>query len=406
MKNLLTIFISLFCLFSAIRADAQDPKAIMSQAFEKANTITKGYYKMTKRMKYMTEPDTVTRSSECYFKKLPEDKIFGLGFYQPFMDSTGNIVRMAFYTGNELVYTNDSDSSGVITSRQEWAQELNNIKHNYTFYAPITKPDKFSIPHSFKPSKNYNVKLLDSERVNEEECFHVWIQDFEKTSKKDPIQKLREEYHYWISSKDFLVKKYSRAIDLLMNNDTMAQYEEYTLENFQADALPSGQVPGFESIPPYIKLKDYTPYVREPLLPAATSAPLWKFPSLEGDSIALEELKGTMVLIDFFYKGCYPCMQALPVLQALHEKYSDKGLMIVGIDPYDKDAEELKEFLSKRGVGYTVVLSDKELPKQYKVSGYPTLYLLDQNGTIMESQIGYGPGTEKKFEKLIAENLE
>lgn len=98
-------------------------------------------------------------------------------------------------------------------------------------------------------------------------------------------------------------------------------------------------------------------------------------------------------------------MQALPALQTLHEKYHDKGLSVIGIDPYDKDADDLKKFLSKRGVTYTILLAEKDFPKAYKVSGYPTIYLLNEEGLILLAQSGYGEGTETRFEKIIKKHL-
>ena len=96
-------------------------------------------------------------------------------------------------------------------------------------------------------------------------------------------------------------------------------------------------------------------------------------------------------------------MLALPHLEALHEKYKSKGLIVAGIDPYDKP-DDMKEFLGKRGVTYTILFSDKELPKQYQVSGYPTLYVINKKGKIVYSQIGFGENADK-LKKIIRKTL-
>lgn len=98
-------------------------------------------------------------------------------------------------------------------------------------------------------------------------------------------------------------------------------------------------------------------------------------------------------------------MQALPALQALHMKYKDHGLIIVGIDPYDNKEDDIAAFLAKRGVTYTVLLEGKEVVKEYRVSAYPTIYLIDKNGNILFIQEGYGKGTEEALEEVIRENL-
>jgi thiol-disulfide isomerase/thioredoxin len=76
-------------------------------------------------------------------------------------------------------------------------------------------------------------------------------------------------------------------------------------------------------------------------------------------------------------------MKAIPILQSLHEKYHAKGLQVVGINPYDTKEDDLPTFLGKRGVTYPVLLGGKEVAANYHVSGYPTLYLIDQEGQII-----------------------
>ena len=96
---------------------------------------------------------------------------------------------------------------------------------------------------------------------------------------------------------------------------------------------------------------------------------------------------------------------ALPSLQALHEKYEDQGLRIIGVDPYDKIEDSIAPFLAKRGVTYLVLLDGKKVAKEYHVSAYPTMYLIGRNGKILFSQIGYSEEAEKKLEKIILEHL-
>jgi peroxiredoxin len=160
------------------------------------------------------------------------------------------------------------------------------------------------------------------------------------------------------------------------------------------------------SIPDFIVLKDYVPYKSPEPLPVDTIAPEWKLISLTDDSISLSSLKGSVVVVDFFYKSCYPCMQALPALQNLHERYADQGLKMIGIDPYDtKEDDKIDEFLAKRGVTYTVLLGGKDVAKAYRVSGYPTMYVIGKDGKIVFNQIGYGEGTEAELEEVIKANL-
>ena len=121
--------------------------------------------------------------------------------------------------------------------------------------------------------------------------------------------------------------------------------------------------------------------------------------------LSLADLKSRLVLVDFFYKSCYPCMLALPELRELHERYQNKGLNVIGINPVDTKEDAIENFLNKRGVSYPVLLEGKEVSSQYQVSGTPSIYLLDKDGKILFVQVGYGEGVKEMLEEIIINNL-
>ena len=211
--------------------------------------------------------------------------------------------------------------------------------------------------------------------------------------------------HFWINTKDMMPVQYSEKIAMVMNKDTMIQYDLVTVDRYELNMPFEEDKVSLSVVPAYIKLKEYTPYVRPEPLPIDTIAPLWSFPSLTEDTVRLEGLKGKLVLLDFFYKSCYPCMQALPALQSLHEKYKDQGLVVIGLDPYDDNEDNLPDFLAKRDVDYTVLYASREIAKTYRVSGYPTMFLIDKQGKIIHIQEGYGEGTEARLEEIILNQL-
>ena len=186
----------------------------------------------------------------------------------------------------------------------------------------------------------------------------------------------------------------------------MYQYELRTIKNYKFNHLKDKSIFSEDAIPSYFKRKDYEPYKAPELLPVETMAPTWKLITLSDDSLSLADLKGKVVLIDFFYKSCHPCMKALPLLQKLYEKYKDQGLVVVGIDPFDNKIEDdMTNFLAKRGVTYPVLFSTRELPKQYSVSGYPTIYILDKEGKIIHRHSGYSEDMDAMLEEIILKKL-
>jgi thiol-disulfide isomerase/thioredoxin len=400
-KQILLIGV-MICSFSTFAQNAQD---ILKRSYNKCQSVKSGSYDMTKWMKFMSGPDTSKSSFTGTFKKLEDDTLFSSAFhYQRFWKNeyTGDVI----YTGDDLVTTSLIDSTATITSKIQWADHIKAIRHNYTFYSPLTNKGSAPLLHDSEfvsPRKSF--QFIGEEKVGRYSCYHVQVISIPDQDSTEMMNPIGVEYHYWINKEDYIPVQYSTAIDLVMNHDTMHQFESDILNHYVIDHLPNDEYLTLNSIPSGYKIKDYVPYNRPELLKKDTLAPEWELPSLTDEMVSLDDLRGKLVLIDFFYKSCYPCMQALPALQALHMKYKDQGLIIVGIDPYDKKEDDIAAFLAKRGVSYTVLLEGKDVAKEYRVSGYPTIFLIDKTGKIIFTQVGYGKGTEETLEEVIRENL-
>lgn len=219
------------------------------------------------------------------------------------------------------------------------------------------------------------------------------------------VKTIKETIRYWINKADSFPVQYTDLYKRLADNDTVYQYERNSIKRYELNNTNETSVE-LPSIPDNYRLKVIDPNEEYPLLPINTIAPAWDLATLQGDSLSLADLKGKLVLIDFFYKSCYPCMLALPVLQSLHTKYKEKGLVVVGIDPIDKKDENFPAFLSKKGVTYRVLLEGKNVAKSYKVSGYPTVYLIDRDGRIIHTNVGFDEGMEKNLEEIIIKYLQ
>jgi peroxiredoxin len=406
-----TILIPIF-LFS-ISLFAQDAKEILKKANAKCFSIQNGYYEMTERRTWFGHKDTNSYSFRCYFKKLNDDTLYASAFNNKrksfYKGEEFNNTTM--YTGNERVSLNAKDSSGTIMSKEKWAVDLMEYRYSDELYTPFTQKAKktnasYPLPHDSDFIDNkHSFKLLGDEKVNGNACYHIQVDVIPENDSVEAMKEIRREYDFWIKKDDFLPIRWSWFVDMYMNNDTMHQYKEFLLTKYELNNLTDESVLTLKSIPAYYRLKDYVPHKGPDLLPNDTVAPDWNLVSLKDEKVSLSSFKGQLVLIDFFYKSCYPCMQALPALQTLSEKYKAKGLKLIGIDPYDKKEDDMETFLSRRGITYTVLLGGLETAKEYRVSAYPTMYLIDRNGKIIYTQVGYGKDTEKELEEIIKKNL-
>lgn len=401
--NLLTTGLLLLCFISF----GQDAKEILKKSYEKCQSIQNGQYKMTNYKKYISNKDTIMSSYNFVFKKLKNDSLCSSAFhYKSFLNDSTSIEAM--YTGNDFVTGTSKDSAAIIMTKSLWAKEIKSSAENYLSDSPLSSKKSYPLQHDSDFINNKHVfKFIGEENLKGTLCYHIQVNKIHENNNAMEMKTLREEYHYWINKEDMIPIQHSIAFDLNMANDTMYQYEKNVLNKYEINNLIDENILTLKSIPSFYNLKDYIP-VKTPdllLLPKDTIAPNWELLSLTDKKINLGSLKGQLVLIDFFFKACYPCMLSLPALQALSEKYKSKGLRVIGIDPIDKNKDEIEKFLYKRGITYTVLLSGEDVAKDYHVSFYPTMYIIDKEGKIIFTQGGYEKGVEDTLDEIIKKNL-
>ena len=124
----------------------------------------------------------------------------------------------------------------------------------------------------------------------------------------------------------------------------------------------------------------------------------------------LSDLKGKVVLVDFWTYSCINCIRTLPYLVDWNRKYSDKGLVIVGIHSpefeFEKNINNVKQAVTRFGIKYPVLLdNDHETWNAFQNSYWPRKYLVDSDGYIRYDHIGEGgyAETENAIRSLLAE---
>ncbi|MCY4527997.1 MAG: redoxin domain-containing protein [Chloroflexi bacterium] len=129
------------------------------------------------------------------------------------------------------------------------------------------------------------------------------------------------------------------------------------------------------------------------------------------EPFTLEDLRGDkVVLIDFWTYTCVNCIRTLPFLKEWHEKYSDAGLVIVGVHAPEFEFEKLEEnvqmAVDEWGIEYPVVLDNDHVTwDAFLNRSWPAKYLIDKDGTIRYTHFGEGEyiDTEDEIRKVLAE---
>ena len=117
-------------------------------------------------------------------------------------------------------------------------------------------------------------------------------------------------------------------------------------------------------------------------------------------TVKMAELKGKVVLFDFWYRGCFPCLKAIPDLIKLQEEFKD-DLVIIGINDVD-DQEDVTGYFEYKGVNYfSTYKTNNNISKTLKVTAFPTTVLYDRQGNIVQTDTGYSKAGMRSLRKAI-----
>ncbi|MFZ5862087.1 MAG: TlpA family protein disulfide reductase [Nitrospirota bacterium] len=137
------------------------------------------------------------------------------------------------------------------------------------------------------------------------------------------------------------------------------------------------------------------------------AAPLFEAKTLAGQPVALADLKGKVLLMDFWASWCEPCREEFPEFEAMYKEFRDRGVEIVAVS-VDRKRENALEFVAKHPVTFTVVHDqDRSIADRYKPRAMPTAYVIDQKGMVRFVHLGYQKSYlaayREEITKLLAE---
>lgn len=135
----------------------------------------------------------------------------------------------------------------------------------------------------------------------------------------------------------------------------------------------------------------------------------FRLKDLDNRTVAYSELKGErLTVIDFWATWCKPCTRSIPKLQALHEKYEERGVQFIGINvDGTRSLSKVKPMSKSFGITYPVLLDvNNEVMKQLRVTAMPSVLVIDRDDKVIAFYQGYRPGDEEVLEQEIIEQLE
>lgn len=357
--------------------------------------------------KYFDNVDTLTQKGVVSLHRLETDTVLGFhtkiesNYLSGDEENRDEFFYDGFQTvlvrhGNQHVMIDHPDSNNVGVSDGGFI--ISNRAYGAVF--PV-----FRLNSDLLLDDEVNYELADPIEVNGEPCYVLVFRDDDYADYADFTTT------YYISKSTFLPVKRTFMVRYVPENKV--QYNELVVSYNKTEAArknkPDLTPPAY---PESYTTKYYkrTDYVTPAVLEVGTVPEDFELPVLGGNEfVKLSDYRGKVVLIDFWYVSCAPCKKAMPHLAELHESYGDKGLVVLGINPFDakRTAEELEEFYGAYGVTYTNLLdSGRVAVKDFQIRPYPTIYILDRKGSVAFGQQGFSESKMDTVESVVRELLD
>ena len=130
-------------------------------------------------------------------------------------------------------------------------------------------------------------------------------------------------------------------------------------------------------------------------------APDFTLKTQDGKSISLSELRGQVVMINFWATWCGPCRKEMPLLEALYKRYNRLGFTLLGVN-VEEDPSGADEYLAETPVSFPILYDRaNNVSKLYDVNAMPSTVIVDRQGNVRFLHKGYQPGYENEYQDQI-----
>jgi peroxiredoxin len=131
-------------------------------------------------------------------------------------------------------------------------------------------------------------------------------------------------------------------------------------------------------------------------------AAAWTLDDLSGSKHSLDDYRGKVVVLDFWYRGCGWCMRAMPEMKSLAADFSAKPVAVLGMNT-DTDPADARFVVNAFGLNYPILHVGQDLVQQYGVQGFPTVFVIGPDGVIRDMEVGYSPTLHDTLAAKITE---
>jgi peroxiredoxin len=143
-------------------------------------------------------------------------------------------------------------------------------------------------------------------------------------------------------------------------------------------------------------------YYRSQGISPGQRAPEFTLNDFDGNAVSLTDLRGQVVMLNFWASWCGPCREEMPDMQRVYDDLKDDGFTILAVS-LDQSQDDARKFIDENGFTFLVVMDDAAVADMYEVTGIPKTLIIDRDGIVR--QVRVGQLNESSLRQLVEEWL-
>ena len=391
MKKIIFLIITILMLLGCNKSDNE----ILNKTITKLNSLKTIEYELVSKDIMKDNDRNRIDSAYCYFDFSSKDTLIGAKYQ--FISDYGEQVFNGKQTFNSI-----KDKELVLYENKPNKREAVSSIFMLSSIFELRK----TLPKLVIDSTTFITRKRDSV-INNKECYQFNILMTEKyigmggeLVKFDGNKVDSFNYFLFVSKKDYLPIQFGTIYPI--NNG----YRMSTFKNLKEITPKNDSIWSYDRMPrEYLRISfdDYFKGMRiKNKDKIGLNAPDWKLPMVQGDSIQLSKIGKNLILLEFWFPHCKGCVQAVPDLNEIREKYNTRGLLMFGIEFTKKSEKVLIEYIGKQKIEFPTLFMGKGVSKEYGVYAAPTFFLIDKKGKIVYTSVGLN---KEQLIKEIDDNI-
>ena len=367
----LTIILSIAFSSASVFAQENRSDEVLKKVSKNLNNIDVLSYDLTREVNYSSDDYKAISNWNCYYSFGSDENIIGLKF------QITNPIGTEIYNGTEFFTLNNED---VTYELKNFLKKEDFSNKSYFYNSILTL-------RNILPSiiADKNIRKIVSDTLIGNKTFHQIRIDLGNRI----IQNLGEDYDKIDANKNFIYtiltdQKSYLPREIKQTNNLNGDFVKTTFENL--DLQPNIRPENTWFYSSYLTAYKEAVAQSKTTLPLGTKAPNWELKSLiDKKNIRLTDLKGKVIVLDFWIRNCSNCIANIPYINNLNKKFKNENFALFGINPYDSP-DKIEDFSKKYNVNYPVLINGEVIAKNYGVYAYPTLLIIDKNGKIIYNE--------------------